>query len=566
MASIWQKIIDFFRRFKGKTPYMDSKRFKIWINWHKSIHVGGAVDRLYTPFNKYNNNAALIPGKEFIPGLLGLKKIISDAAKAGAKVRAYGSKWSLNNIAYTKSFLINSKQLGFYQIGIDEDSQVTDAYRSKKESLTFFQCGVGVKALNVALTNKGQALKTSGASDGQTMVGAISTGTHGSAHAVGAMTEYVKGIHLVLEGKHVFLQRESDQAVTDEFSSWLDNAVPILDDDMFNAALVSFGCFGLIHGLLIETEPIYNLELFINNYDFSEVKRAFTSLHMEGLNLPHGNELPFHFEVALNPYRIGDGEKGAFVRVYYKSAIGEVHDHALGLGDTSEHDIHTAVAETFDESTHDKLSELENDLAGTEKKNELLKVIGDAVQIALELSFKKTTTLEPKPPSAYFTSDSSTNPTSSVPISATSLELGCPLSQIEKMVDLIVQTTHEHPFAAPLALRYVKKSSATIGFTGLEDITVTLEMPGPYGHILFPKTGEGHKALFEALAASDIHHSYHWGQQLPENPQWVRQAYGDRIDQWKAKREELLGPSGIEMFSTPFTDSFLVDSVDPPMV
>ena len=42
---------------------------------------------------------------------------------------------------------------------------------------------------------------------------------------------------------------------SDDFVQWL-GAELIRDDDMFNAAVVSFGSFGFIHGIMLETEPI----------------------------------------------------------------------------------------------------------------------------------------------------------------------------------------------------------------------------------------------------------------------------------------------------------------------
>lgn len=52
------------------------------------------------------------------------------------------------------------------------------------------------------------ALPTCGASNGQTIVGATQTGTHGSAHAYGPMPNYVRALHIVAEGgKHYLIAR-----------------------------------------------------------------------------------------------------------------------------------------------------------------------------------------------------------------------------------------------------------------------------------------------------------------------------------------------------------------------
>jgi hypothetical protein len=89
-------------------------------------------------------------------------------------------------------------------------------------------------------------------------------------------------------------------------------------DDLFNAALVSFGSFGVVHAYLVEVEDLYSLEAYSRRMDFDAVLAAMTTLDVSSLGLPEGSVLPFHFEIGLNLYRMGKGQKGAFVRFMYK--------------------------------------------------------------------------------------------------------------------------------------------------------------------------------------------------------------------------------------------------------
>ncbi len=52
------------------------------------------------------------------------------------------------------------------------------------------QCGITVANLNAVLDKKGLALINMGAYDGQTVSGALSTGTHGSGAAYGPMASF----------------------------------------------------------------------------------------------------------------------------------------------------------------------------------------------------------------------------------------------------------------------------------------------------------------------------------------------------------------------------------------
>jgi hypothetical protein len=514
-------------------PLIKESKDENWVNWHRTKKVGGTVSSIIKPYNCYEDHSK--PEKEFIPGLAGLQSIINQAAAVDAKVRAYGSRWSLNSIAYNNEFLIDSTNLDYCLIGIKYENQVTQEYQTKRNCLSFVQCGVRVKDLNKKLQIEKLALPTTGASDGQTFIGAVSTGTHGSAHAVGAMQEYVRGIHLVtLNNEHVFIQRETDAVVTNKFCDWLGKTKLIQDDALFNSALVGMGSFGLVHGLLIETVPLYLLGRFIKNCDFDEVNNAICTLNMNGLGLPGGDDLPFHFEVVLNPYRLKPGKKGAFIRVLYKvnSDEGTLHkkNNSYKLGN----DIFASMMRSFD------FKKYIPDVI-------LRPLLAEGLQLALEAELppSKSDELELGYPGDLFSDSYSTAPTSPSPLPSTSIEVGVPLSRVKDAMDLILKVTEEYIFAAPLAFRYVKSSLATLAFTGFSPITVAMEMPGlDNEHSL-----AAHNAIFAALAKSDIPHSYHWGQGLPINPDWVSKSYGeDKLDSWKQHRIDLLGEKGSRMF------------------
>jgi FAD/FMN-containing dehydrogenase len=126
---------------------------------------------------------------------------------------------------------------------------VEPAYQGddRRNRLVFAQCGVQIKTLNTLLAEKALALPTSGASNGQTIAGAVSTGTHGAANQVGAMQDFILGIHIVAEGgKHYWVERASNHVVTQEFCDWI-GAARIRDDKLFRAMVVGFGSFGLVH-------------------------------------------------------------------------------------------------------------------------------------------------------------------------------------------------------------------------------------------------------------------------------------------------------------------------------
>jgi FAD/FMN-containing dehydrogenase len=522
-----------------------------WENWSRTESVGGYVGTTFKPHNCQNKDLCIEEkdtNTSFVHGLNEILVIVQLAEKNDMKLRAHGSKWSLNNIAYNKEYLIDSSQLKYCLVGLSDDAHVTNNYKVKRDRLSFVQCGVMVKDLNEKLQKKNLALSTSGASDGQTLVGAVSTGTHGSAHEVGAMQNYVKGIHLVTgPGKHVFIQREGDhEVITKDFCDWLGGAELINNDEMFYSALVGFGSFGIVHALLIEVEPLYLLKRVVKNLNFSEVKGAICTLDMSGLGLPD-DELPFHFEVTLNPWNQKDSDKGAFVRTYYKNTYDQVFKDIYLTKDKC--DPACGLAAWLFTHTPDCIES---------------KLIPGFLQTALEKEYLKPAQDDNKYmrfPGAFFSSDCSDAPTSPDKASGTSFEISVPFSHIEGALDLILEVTKKHVFGAALAFRYVKSSSATLAFTSnfendtndkFSDIVVAIEMPGGQNSL----SKDAHKAIFKAFDNSDIPHRYHWGQDFPINKEWVIKSYGEeKVNLWMRKRSELLDEKGCKMFSNKLIES-----------
>jgi hypothetical protein len=187
-----------------------------WKSWHRpgSINVGGSYERLF----QAANNVELADGQfvqdvEFLSGLESLQEILAQAQVDGKRLRAFGSKWSTNNLAYDDDYLVGTRGLNYCKIGIDDEAQVTENYADIRSRLAYVQSGVMVKRLGRALLEEGLALQNMGNTDGQSLAGAISTGTHGGSVFGGSMQDFV----YVFEsgcGLSRFLCRLSSQAMS----------------------------------------------------------------------------------------------------------------------------------------------------------------------------------------------------------------------------------------------------------------------------------------------------------------------------------------------------------------
>jgi hypothetical protein len=195
----------------------------------------------------------------------GLDGLIQQARDAGKRALALGAGWGLSEINVTDGWLVNTKLLnGCYDIG---DAYFHPDYpAADRPYVVLAQAGMQIAELNAYLEllpqhdSDRRALKAAGIGNGQTIAGAVSGNTHGSQINYGAMPDFVVGLHVATgSGRTQWIERASRPVVNQAFLDAID-ADLVRDDDIFNAAVVSFGTFGIIAAMAVETAPIYQLE------------------------------------------------------------------------------------------------------------------------------------------------------------------------------------------------------------------------------------------------------------------------------------------------------------------
>ena len=174
----------------------------LWTNEHNNIKK--QVMRRYQIFNNTSTG--------WKDGLNGIQEMIADVRSRSERLRSYGGKWSLSDVAICNDSIHDSKPLTYYgSVGTKciIGKPLYNDTKPLEKRLFYFQSGAQINQINRALEDRGNCLATTGASNGQTIAGAISTGTHGSALKIGAMQDYVRALHIVTsETEHTIVQPE----------------------------------------------------------------------------------------------------------------------------------------------------------------------------------------------------------------------------------------------------------------------------------------------------------------------------------------------------------------------
>ena len=488
-----------------------------WENRHKTFN--DPIKNMYTLFNGAGDAVATY--NKVTVEIMGY---IKKAQEDNTTLRALGAGWSWHQIMTggPKGIILDTKPLNtIFPIG---QTRVLPSYTKDVKKLKFVQCGAGIWELNEALKPENLSLKTTGASNGQTIAGLIGTGAHGSAIDVGAAQDFVVGLHIIVSStRHVYIERESypvvDQSFLDRFG-----AEHIKNDAIFNAALVSFGCFGFVHGVMVEVDDIFLIEgsMRMDDFDNDVMKLMQTNdfTNTGTVNVAEPNTRPYHFEVKFNPY---DSLQQVYITSMYKKTYQtnyippNPNSQGIGPGDD---------APAFIGKMLETIPALIPKAINTLTKSSLTlyeKVIGTIGEIF------NNTLLRGRLLSAA---------------------VAIPIERIKEVIGVLAEV-NDIPsvknFPGIYAFRFVKGTKATLGFTKF-DKTCVVEMDGAYSD----RSIEYCKKVWDKLEEKNIPFACHWGKQTDLSPSRIKYMYGqEAVDSWKAARNSLLDADSKKVFTNP---------------
>lgn len=472
-----------------------------------------SIDNLYEVRN--GDHPDMVTGYNETTRLI--QEFLKNSLNQNKRVRAVGGNWSWTTVGFTKGWMLSTLKLNRIK-RMPQNEINTASGPFEQDRYLFAQCGCSVIELNNVCQQLGRSLPTSGASNGQTIAGLISNCTHGAALDFGSTPDFVVGLHLVLSsGKHVYVERASRSIVTNAFIQRI-GAEHIKDDRIFHAALVSFGSFGFIHGVMIETVPIFLYNSFRKQFPEAQVRSLMDTLDFSKAGfLPRPNIRPYHFQVIVNPY---DTAGGYYVTILYKDAYrsdypkiiipideaGAGEDAPVLLGKlTDRFSVLTPkiVNEMIKRSFKDRLNEW-----GTHGEVFNVSVArGKVLSCAVGIDAKHTT----------------------------------------RVLDIALKLNKQHSFVGIFAFRYVKQTTATLGFTKFPFTCVA-----EFDSVEAKSTWSFYNALWKELDLAGIPYTFHWGKVNNLNAQRVRTMYGHKVDEWIRARLDLIPKEMLPVLTNEF--------------
>jgi hypothetical protein len=336
----------------------------------------------------------------------------------------------------------------------------------------------------------------------------------------------VCGLHLIPDAaRSLWLERASRPVVTPAFAAAL-GAELQRDDALFEAALVSFGSFGILHGLLIETEPLFLLEAYRQRLQLTDALwQAISTLTFEVPELPHPGERPYHFQVVFNPHDVAGG---VYVTTMYKRPYREDY-------------------------TPPPLSP--ERFAPGDDAAAFIGLLTDAVPAAIPLFTQQILVRAYAPYDKHEGTLAEIFSNTDLRGRLASTGVGISLDHTREAVEAVLaEQEHSGPAAVVVSLRYVRGSSATLAFTH-SPTTCVLEIDG----VQSSRTKDFYARAWERLERLGIPYTFHWGKQHNLDAARVRRLYGPRVEDWLAARRQLLGEAERRLFSNTLLERLALD-------
>jgi len=503
-------------------------------NWD-TLHENGPWDTQFLHNTKLAKKADMPSHIErYNDTAMEMQRLFADAINKGEGFRAIGSRWSMSHIAHQKDN-IHVNALMNLKIKI-EVSQLHPDTNFLAENLFFIQCGNVIKEVHNFLNAAGKSMKATGASNGQTIAGCVSTGVHGSALDTGSVQDCVVGLNIITGPNpqdRVYLERASKPGLSDAFAGTILSRV-IRDDGMFNAALVSLGSFGFIHGVVIEAEDRFLLKRYVKKVskDLALELAASMDFKTPAIGIPSETDAagkglrPYHYKVFINPY-VNDSDY--VIELMYKKAYQSGYPDPVPAIRTSLYKdliyLFIKIAETWQNSIPRLIQILESSILPPVD----IETTGMLSEIFYDAGYQGP---------------------------AFACSVGVDHRDSPRVLQLLVDLAKdEGPVPGIYAMRFVKQSDATLAFTKFP-ITCMMEIDGitwkgePNGMITLEKFCT---RIIEVLQENHIDFTLHWG----KNADWAfpglaEYMYGDQINEWKTYRNQLLSPQARVLFSNDF--------------
>jgi hypothetical protein len=242
-----------------------------------------------------------------------LVSAVTQTLQREGSIRAHGSNWSLSKAGVAQDVIDTSLLAQHVSRPNSAPGQPLAAARLRGNGSDFLQrscaldpstggryfvhveAGIKIRYLLEDLAGCGLSLPTMGDGAGQSLIGAISTGTHGGDLRVPPLVEWIRAMHLVTASGREFWVTPAKSPfgvpfLVQSLPSWCPDARLVADDDVFAAVRLGVGRMGAIYSVVFEVVEQFTLIETNFEYGWDEVRTKLIASRI----FPDGETGIFH--------------------------------------------------------------------------------------------------------------------------------------------------------------------------------------------------------------------------------------------------------------------------------
>lgn len=457
-----------------------------------------------------------------------VNEAVTHAFTKNEPLRVDGGRWSLSKVGLPQKLALS---LAAHDV-LERvpNSWLGAAYSAQlgSEELTpmLVSASMKIERINRLLTMANLALRTSGASNGQTFAGATSTGTHGAALHFGAVHDMIRAVHLMTGPNRAVLVQPASKPLKAQarasLEHWLGIPTELISDDaVFEAARVGLGSMGVILDYVIECEPLYFLTQTATSHVADAPWKQVLATRSAAFLGPHSPQ-PFNLAVQLSVYKQHPAAKP---RAWVSSSIKTRFTGQAGVEIDPSHplrpnpDLISLVARLGEHLG----TSVFNPVFRAAITAELVAQHGEGVSVRRALPgvlFGPTGLPRGQGHSVEFVVDAA-----------------LALPAVETILDRVrTEFLAGRQLLGAMSVRFVGRSSATLA-PNTKAPSVFIEIPS----IRTPETAGIYDACAQALTAAGIPFGCHWGQYLVGTRKSLENYWSTaQRDSWLAARKKLL--------------------------
>lgn len=492
---------------------------------------------------------------------------LGQLAQQRKRVSIVGSAWSQSDLFASPAITLETPDDS--AIWAVSDADLRPEHLGKSRYFVIATGGTKISSLMEWLDQEGLSMRSAGTHKGQSIAGAIATGTHGSFVHESGIEAHVRGLGLVAGPDHIhWLEHPGHRVLADEFAELLGDRN---QDARFGDALIHLGGLGYLSTVLLEVVDRFGLSWAkaleplpdkwwdqVQNGDFVSAAEK----------LANGNE-PAFYELTFDPNQGPDHE--VIQTVYWKdnSSSGAISaalqmEPAVGACDLLDHLMNALNLVDLDFDTKAIIS-AEDEAARRFRLIDVPAMTFDGFRKSLEQGANS------KHPESLKQLTLEWTPRRFGPLRVDTFNAAICVNRQD------LRRTMEAGFAIAAefrkhyvyTVRFAKKSPASMGFLRFDDnavINVDGLTKNLFGGMVFGVLEEllsdsdnATEAFCNELEDRRIPFSMHWGKDIPSSATKIASDFGDNVGRWRGSREALVPKNLRQCLTSPMLRQWGLD-------